>query len=71
MSATGLADGLALHAPPLALPRIDVSMLWHRRQEHDAGARWLRVTVGEVIRGLGVGRPAEPPAAALRREAIP
>ena len=50
--ASGLADGLALRTPPFSLPRIDVGMLWHRRQEHDAGARWLRATVGEVVRGL-------------------
>ena len=50
--ASGLADGLALRKPPFSLPRIDVGMLWHRRQEHDAGARWLRATVGEVARGL-------------------
>ncbi len=68
--ASGLAGGLVIRALPLALPRIDVAMLWHRRNEHDAGVRWLRTTVDDVVTRLGVGRAPEPALAALRREAV-
>jgi DNA-binding transcriptional LysR family regulator len=53
--ASGLADGLVMRAAPIALPRIEVGMLWHRRHERDPAQRWLRDTLSEVIRGLGVG----------------
>jgi len=66
--ATGLADGLAVRTPPLALPRIDVGMLWHRRQEHDGGARWLRTTVSDVVGGLDVCAGVVGPAAPRREE---
>jgi DNA-binding transcriptional LysR family regulator len=62
--ATGLADGLAMRTPPIALPRIEVGMLWHRRHERDPAERWLRETVGAVVRGLGVGVPRGMPAPA-------
>jgi DNA-binding transcriptional LysR family regulator len=55
--ATGLGDGLALRAAPIALPKIEVGMLWHRRHERDPAQRWLRTTVSEVVRGLGIGEP--------------
>jgi DNA-binding transcriptional LysR family regulator len=44
--AEGLADrlDLAIVAPPLALPRIEISQLWHERVDHDQGHRWLRAT---------------------------
>ena len=58
--ATGLADGLAVRPSPVPLPRIEVGMLWHRRHDRDAAQRWLRETVSEVARGLGIcaGQPA-------------
>jgi DNA-binding transcriptional LysR family regulator len=67
--ATGLADGLALRTVPIALPRIEVGMLWHRRHDRDPAQRWLRSTVGEVVRSLAIGEPrgALP---SVRREAI-
>jgi len=67
--ASGFGAGLVLRPAPIALPRIDVAMLWHRRHERDPGQRWLRETVAEVIRGLAIG---EPPAAPLpqRDEAV-
>jgi DNA-binding transcriptional LysR family regulator len=40
--ATGFANELTWRALPLELPGIDVSLLWHRRHEQDAGQRWLR-----------------------------
>jgi DNA-binding transcriptional LysR family regulator len=62
--ATGLAAGLVLRVPPMALPRIEVGMLWHRRHDRDPAQRWLRATVAEVVRGLAIGeaRPALAPA---------
>src|SRR5450755_1634548 len=67
--ASGLGAGLAIRAAPIALPRIEVGMLWHRRHERDPAGRWLRATVSEVVRGLGIGEPrgAAPP---VHREAI-
>ena len=55
--ASGFGPGLTLRAAPIALPRIEVGMLWHRRHERDPGQRWLRDTVAEVVRGLGIGEP--------------
>jgi DNA-binding transcriptional LysR family regulator len=31
-----------VHALPIAIPGFRVSMVWHRRCEHDEGSRWLR-----------------------------
>src|SRR5664279_3748837 len=55
--ATGLADGLAIRKAPMTLPRIEVGMLWHRRDERDPAARWLRETVVDAVNRLGVGAP--------------
>jgi len=62
VAATGLAEGLVMRAPPLPLPRIEVGMLWHRRHAGDAGSRWLRGTVVEVVRDLEfpTGRESSP-----------
>ena len=50
LPATGLADALAVRPLPLALPRIDVGMLWHRRHERDTGQRWLRAALARAAR---------------------
>ena len=68
VAATALADGLVVRTPPLPLPRIDVAMLWHRRNAADGGARWLRSTVVEVVNELGFTRPVRP--AMSRTEAV-
>jgi len=69
VAASGLADGLVVRTVPFALPRIEVGMLWHRRHERDPAQRWLRETVEEVVKGLGIGEPrGRMPAA--RREAV-
>lgn len=52
--ATGLAAGLAVRPSPVSLPRIEVGLLWHRRHERDPAQRWLRQTVIDVARGLGI-----------------
>ena len=43
--ATGFEADLACRALPFELPEIDVSLLWHRRHEHDPAQRWLRETL--------------------------
>jgi DNA-binding transcriptional LysR family regulator len=53
--ASGLADGLALHPFPGALPAIEVSLLWHRRHERDAAQRWWRATFAAAARSIGIG----------------
>jgi len=58
--ASGFGAGLTLRAVPIVLPRIEVAMLWHRRHARDPAQRWLRESVGEVVRGLGVGEPSVP-----------
>lgn len=49
--ATGLGDALAVRELPFDMPAIRVSLLWHRRSEHDPGQRWLR----EQVLALGAG----------------
>jgi DNA-binding transcriptional LysR family regulator len=50
--AVGMAGGLARRPVPLELPRIDVSLLWHRRHEYDGAQRWLRDTLGRAARSV-------------------
>ena len=57
VAASGLADGLVVRPVPFDLPRIEVGMLWHRRHERDPAQRWLRETVEDVVKGLGIGEP--------------
>jgi DNA-binding transcriptional LysR family regulator len=57
VAASGLGDGLAVRPVPFELPRIEVGMLWHRRHERDPAQRWLRETVEDVVKGLGIGEP--------------
>jgi DNA-binding transcriptional LysR family regulator len=42
---------LAVFAPPLALPRIEIGQLWHERVDHDEGHRWLRATIQALFGG--------------------
>ena len=69
VAASGLADGLVVRPVPFDLPRIEVGMLWHRRHERDPAQRWLRETVEEVVKGLGIGEPRGR-VPAPRREAV-
>ena len=41
---------LAAFTPPLALPRIEVSQIWHERVDRDAGHRWLRGRIFDLFR---------------------
>jgi DNA-binding transcriptional LysR family regulator len=41
---------ISLFAPPLALPRIEISQIWHERVDRDAGHRWLRGQIYRLFR---------------------
>ena len=40
--------GLALSPPPVALPEVTISLLWHASYDGDPGNAWLRETVGQA-----------------------
>jgi DNA-binding transcriptional LysR family regulator len=42
--------GLTIFAPPLTLPRIEISMLWHERVSRDAGHQWFRSRCRKLFR---------------------
>ena len=44
--------GLVLLPPPLELPGFTHSLVWHERNHHDAGQRWLRDRFVEVSASL-------------------
>lgn len=41
---------LELHEPPLALPRVRLSMVWHARLDADPAQRWFRDAVRRALR---------------------
>lgn len=45
LQAMRMATALEARPLPFDMPGIEVSLLWHRRHEHDAGQRWLRATL--------------------------
>ncbi|MBD3586085.1 LysR family transcriptional regulator [Salinimonas sp. HHU 13199] len=44
---------LAVFEAPVELPRTPLSLLWHKRQDHDAGLRWLRSHIVRIIHERG------------------
>lgn len=42
------ALGLSLSPPPVELPEVSVSLLWHASYDHDPGHMWLRQTVARL-----------------------
>jgi DNA-binding transcriptional LysR family regulator len=44
---------ISLFTPPLTLPRIEVSQIWHERVERDGGHRWLRKKIYQLFRSKG------------------
>ena len=42
------ALGLALSPPPVDLPEISISLLWHASYDHDPAHMWLRQTVARL-----------------------
>ncbi|MEO7336055.1 MAG: LysR family transcriptional regulator [Caldimonas sp.] len=57
--ATGFAAVLACRALPFALPPICVSLLWHRRHEHDPAQRWLRDAVIRAAARVATALPGD------------
>jgi DNA-binding transcriptional LysR family regulator len=45
MSIDSTPGGLVVRALPFDMPRIEIAMLWHRRDEREPAHRWLRETV--------------------------
>lgn len=45
--------GLATSPVPVALPEVDVAMLWHASYDHDPAHRWLRTLVAQLAGELG------------------
>jgi DNA-binding transcriptional LysR family regulator len=46
--ATGYGRELTTRRLPFPLPRVDVSLMWHRRNAHDAGQKWFRATLAQA-----------------------
>ncbi len=56
-AAYGPQYGLVRHAIPLALPRLRIQAVWHRRSERDPGLLWLRETIKQITGSLGGPAP--------------
>lgn len=41
---------LAIHKPPIELPRLEVKLIWHARTDADPGARFLRDLIREALK---------------------
>jgi DNA-binding transcriptional LysR family regulator len=52
MAPLAVALGLARRKPPIAIPQVPVVLYWPERLHGDAGHRWFRGCVGEVITGI-------------------
>jgi DNA-binding transcriptional LysR family regulator len=52
MAPLAAALGLARRKPPLVIPQVPVVLYWPERLHGDAGHRWFRNYVGEVIAGF-------------------
>lgn len=46
---------LRTHPPPLRLPSVDISMIWHERSHADPAHRWLRSEISSVAAELAAG----------------
>ncbi len=48
------AFGLATSPPPIELPTLTISLLWHASFDHDPGHLWLRQTVSSLASEVGL-----------------
>jgi len=48
------AFGLATSAPPIELPTLPISLLWHASFDHDPGHVWLRQTLAGLASEVGL-----------------
>lgn len=60
--ATGMLGRLVLRPLPLALPGVQVDLLWHRQNAHHAAHQWLREAITQVSRQVGATDPLYPQA---------
>ena len=63
---------LQILTPPLALPSLTMTQLWHERQAHDPALQWLRDELRATAKSLAPGRKAAQKnsgAAGLKRSA--
>ncbi len=42
-----------MEMPPVALPEVSVSLLWHASYDPDLGHRWLRRTIAHLAQEAG------------------
>ncbi len=49
----GPSAGITRYAPPMAIPLVPLSMVWHRRRSRDPAHVWLRGMVQEILTPLG------------------
>jgi hypothetical protein len=50
--------GLSLSVPPVVLPDMPITLLWHASYDHDPAHVWLRQTVIRLAAEAGNARPA-------------
>lgn len=59
---------IEIHQPPIPVAEQHIYMMWHRKNEHDAGHRWLRemllATMNEDAKPASIGRGKRPRSAA-------
>jgi len=59
------ALGLSLSPPPVALPQIAISLLWHASYDHDPAHLWLRQTIFRLAAEIASQRAPRPDSRAL------
>ncbi len=55
------ANGLAVHACPIAIPPFTVKQHWHGRYHHDPASRWLRDTCATLFQASATRERQIPP----------
>lgn len=46
------AEGLVMREPPVEIPGFSKTVAWHERTHHDAGQRWVRALLIDLVTGL-------------------
>jgi DNA-binding transcriptional LysR family regulator len=60
---------LAIFAPPLILPGIDIEQFWHERVSRDPGHRWLRSRIYALF-GQQIAKRSRAPGAAHKKPPV-
>jgi len=50
LNMTGIVENITARDLPMAVPKVHVDALWHRRADGDAGHRWMRQTLMNAAR---------------------